>query len=196
MGHPRLLLTGFYPFSNFTENISKMIVDEISTRGIDGVDIIPFILTVDQNGSMLPSQIIGGNENFSAVLLLGFSYDSDVIRIEIIGKNEYKMRIPDNSGRRIEKGPIIENGPVEILTNSPISTIELAIGESDFVAWGRDAGGFVCNETYFRTLMVVSNSQEPNTPVLFVHLPDKETVPLDLQLELVMKISKCLCGII
>ena len=115
---------------------------------------------------------------------------------EIIGKNEYKMRIPDNSGRRIEKGSIIENGPVEILTNSPISTIELAIGESDFVSCSRDAGGFVCNETYFRTLMVVSNSQEPNTPVLFVHLPDKETVPLDLQLELVMKISKCLCGII
>lgn len=173
-----------------------LIVDEIATRGINGVEIKALILTVDENGSMLPSEIIEGNENFSAILQLGFSSGSDVVKIEKIGRNEYDMRIPDNSGRRIENGPIIANGPAEISTNSPISSIELAIGDSDFVSWSMDAGGFVCNETYFRTLMAVSTSYEPKTPVLFVHLPDKEAVTLDLQLELVKKISKCLCGII
>ena len=173
-----------------------LIVDEIATRGINGVEIKALILTVDENGSMLPSEIIEGNENFSAILQLGFSSGSDVVKIEKIGRNEYDMRIPDNSGRRIENGPIIANGPAEISTNSPISSIELAIGDSDFASWSMDAGGFVCNETYFRPLMAVSTSHEPKTPVLFVHLPDKEAVTLDLQLELVKKISKCLCGII
>lgn len=196
MENPRLLLTGFLPFSNHPENISMLVVEELQTRGLPGIDIEPIILTVDEGGSSLPSKIINEGSEFSAILHLGYSPSSNSINIEIIGRNEYEMKTHDNSGRLIESGRIVQNAPSEIYANLPIAAIKNVVDESPLVDLSWDAGGFVCNETYFRTLLSISTSLHSETPVLFLHLPGRGIMPLEDQLQVVVEISRILCGIV
>ncbi len=146
-----------------------LVVEELQTRGLPGIDIEPIILTVDEGGSSLPSKIINEGGEFSAILHLGYS---------------------------LESGRIVQNAPSEIYANLPIAAIKNVVDESPLVDLSWDAGGFVCNETYFRTLLSISTSLHSETPVLFLHLPGRGIMPLEDQLQVVVEISRILCGIV
>ena len=45
-----------------------LVVEELQTRGLPGINIEPIILTVDEGGSSLPSKIINEGSEFSAIL--------------------------------------------------------------------------------------------------------------------------------
>jgi len=196
MANPRILITGFTPFSTFHENISQEMTREISKRGLDGIEIEHMILTVDEKGSNLISDIISEELGFSAVLHLGYSDASESIRLEMAARNRFGMKIPDNSGRIIESGPIVPGAPSKIAPNFPLSIIQNSLRDLDSVTWSDDAGGFVCNETYFRTLLAIShfNVHQPN--VLLLHLPGKDKISFDEQLPIIEKIARILCSLV
>ena len=75
------------------------------------------------------------------------------------------MKFPDNSGRKLDNEIIQHNFPDMIETTVSIHNFDEEFDSDDDVKWSTDAGSFVCNKTYFRTL--ASNSR---IPVLFVHL--------------------------
>ena len=52
MGHKRVLLTGFEPFSDLAINESSEIVDIISNVELENIEIITKILSVDQRGTI------------------------------------------------------------------------------------------------------------------------------------------------
>ena len=90
------------------------------------------------------------------------------------------MKFPDNSGRKLNNEIIQHNSPNTIETTVSIHTFDEEFDSDDDVEWSIDAGSFVCNETYFRTL--ASNS---GTPILFIHLPKADRVNLERQIEVV-----------
>ena len=102
MNIPRVLLTGFPPFSNHTNNVSEEILREISISGIDDMQIVPTLLSVDEPGSRKVSSEISRGAEYSAILHLGYSPDSTMIQLERFARNRYSMTLPDNSGRQIK----------------------------------------------------------------------------------------------
>ena len=179
MSDRKVLLTGFEPFHDQQVNESSQVVKEILKSGIEGVQISHRILTVDLAGSTVPSKILGF-EKFDAVVLLGLSRKSNIIQLERYARNKISMKFPDNSGRKLDNEIIQHNSPNTIETTVSIHTFDEEFDSDDDVEWSIDAGSFVCNETYFRTL--ASNS---GTPILFIHLPKADRVNLERQIEVV-----------
>ena len=134
---------------------------------------------MDLAGSTVPSKILGF-EKFDAVVLLGLSRKSNIIQLERYARNKISMKFPDNSGRKLDNEIIQHNSPNTIETTVSIHTFDEEFDSDDDVEWSIDAGSFVCNETYFRTL--ASNS---GTPILFIHLPKADRVNLERQIEVV-----------
>ena len=181
MSDRKVLLTGFEPFHDQQVNESSQVVKEIVNSGIEGVQISHRILTVDLAGSTVPSKILGF-EKFDAVVLLGLSRKSNIIQLERYARNKISMKFPDNSGRKLDNEIIQHNSPNTIETTVSIHTFDEEFDSDDDVEWSIEAGGFVCNETYFRTL--ASNS---GTPILFIHLPKADRVNLERQIEVVSR---------
>tara|TARA_Y100001970_G_scaffold27833_1_gene34015 strand:+ start:25744 stop:26331 length:588 start_codon:yes stop_codon:yes gene_type:complete len=187
--HEGLVVTGFEPFSGFKRNISQQVVELISEEGVLDFKISTYILSVDELGSRQISDRIERGEKFDAVLHLGFSENANDILLERYARNNFQMKIKDNSGRLQSSGRI-SPGKEILETKVPRNFIENYLGDFSKIRWNEDAGGFVCNETYFRSLLASSDNIRPI--VLFIHLPSEEILPLEEQYESIISICKSL----
>ena len=179
----RILLTGFEPFSDLGYNESSEVVNIISDSGVDDIEIVHRILSVDKKGTIESLGLLK-TEDFDAVLHLGLSRNSEEIRLERYASNEISMPFPDNSGRMIKGREIIENSSERIETTVSIHNFDEEFEHDSDVQWSQSAGSFVCNETYFRTLSKFANT---SIPILFIHLPKKSKVALSRQSEIVSR---------
>jgi len=72
-------------------------------------------------------------------------------------------------------------------------SIEHAFSGDNAVEISEDCGGFVCNETYYRTLHSIENrglqSRGRALPAIFVHIPPFEFVSEEKQLEILCELS-------
>ena len=186
--HEGLVVTGFEPFSDFKRNISQQVVALIS-EGLFDFDISTSILSVDEMGSREISDRIERGEKLDVVLHLGFSENANEILLERYARNNYQMKIKDNSGRLLSSGRISPGKDI-LETKVPRNFIENYLGEFSRIRWNEDAGGFVCNETYFRSLL--ASSEMLQSDVLFIHLPSEEILPLEEQYEIIISICKSL----
>ena len=187
--HEGLVVTGFEPFSDFKRNISQQVVELISEEGVLDFKISTYILSVDELGSRQISDSIERGEKFDVVLHLGFSENANEILLERYARNNFQMKIKDNSGRLQSSGRI-SPGKEILETKVPRNFIENYLGDFSKIRWNEDAGGFVCNETYFRSLLASSDNIRPI--VLFIHLPSEEILPLEEQYESIISICKSL----
>ena len=187
--HEGLIVTGFEPFSDFKRNISQQVVELISAEVAFDFQISTSILAVDENGSREISDRIESGEKIGVVLHLGFSENAKEILLERYARNIFQMKIEDNSGRLLSSGKI-SHGKQILETRVPRNFIDNHLGGFSKIRWNEDAGGFVCNETYFRSLLASSEMQQP--VVLFIHLPSEEILPLEEQYEIIISICKSL----
>ena len=187
--HEGLIVTGFEPFSDFKRNISQQVVELISAEVEFDFQISTSILAVDENGSREISDRIESGEKIGVVLHLGFSENAKEILLERYARNIFQMKIEDNSGRLLPSGKI-SPGKQILETRVPRNFIDNHLGGFSKIRWNEDAGGFVCNETYFRSLLASSEMQQP--VVLFIHLPSEEILPLEEQYEIIISICKSL----
>ena len=51
VGGPRILVTAFPPFSDFETNVSQSVLEQLDVDGIDGLDVVTWMLSVDKAGS-------------------------------------------------------------------------------------------------------------------------------------------------
>ena len=187
--HEGLIVTGLETFSNFKRNISQQIVEIISAEMVSDFKISTSILAVDENGSREISERIESGEKIGSVLHLGFSESAKEILLERYARNNFQMKIADNSGRLLSSGKI-SPGKEVLETKVPLNFIDNFLERNSKIRWNEDAGGFVCNETYFRSLLASSEDQQP--VVLFIHLPSEEILPLEEQYDIITSICKSL----
>jgi 8-oxo-dGTP diphosphatase len=220
MSRRKVLLTGFPAFGGMSNNISEDVIKELSSIGRSKVPLrkrprvddsgntlssdMPIVeiewqtelLTCDEAGS---SRVANSLENIDvdAILHLGLCTSCITPRIETQARNILEMRIADNSGRKISGSEIIINGHQIIQSSSPLNrfpndSFSTKLEQSD------DAGSFVCNETYYRTLSSIDyNNEEDNfgrkLPCLFLHLPDYGKMEIIEAVKLVEEIGAWLC---
>ena len=175
---PRVLLTGFGPFGSHDVNPTEALVESFPSllpiknpfgSGSSEVSIEKRILTVDQQGSIWTANELEMRE-WDAILHMGLCGECMHPRIELLAEDMLDMRIPDNSGRQASS--IVLSGTGDLATPLPIK--KWNIDDWDFdVELSKDAGRFICNETYFRTLEALDKHKFA-IPCLFLHLPSTE----------------------
>tara|TARA_B100000900_G_scaffold149643_1_gene127128 strand:+ start:5105 stop:6136 length:1032 start_codon:yes stop_codon:yes gene_type:complete len=191
MGIPRVLITGYPKFLNFDGNPSEKALSILKESNIQNIDIFTELLSVDKKGSDKVCHKMISGYNFDAVIHLGFSASSKKIRFERYAYNQYKMDQPDECGRQLNHCKIINDGKDRLRTNVNEILITKEFQNDSRVEWSVDPGRFICNETYFKTLNQMYN-EEKETKVLFVHLPHEIILNIDEQLEIIIRLLKCI----
>lgn len=188
----RVWITGFEPFDGADCNISAEIAMHLVDQGAShmpcpssgrnpSVSESPLtiqwsgeVLTVDSEGARRTAESLP--KDIDAIIHLGLKVGGESVLVERSAVNGFAFRIPDESGRMVTSGIIIEDAPKRLMTTANLSEIEMWVSEDRLVEMSDDCGGFVCNETYFRTLEAVTRDRgldlnKSRTPVLFIHLP-------------------------
>ena len=194
MASHRVLLTGFEPFGGHSVNISQVVaqrlagISDLPVHGSD--DMLPVsievdVLTVDEAGARRVADRLDRGERWDAVLHLGLCDSCDRTRLELRGADDLSMRIPDNAGRQVTASNVTGMGDVGARMDPSIWPAD---GFSSPVTLSHDAGAFICNETYHRTLLALhAHADHTGLPVpcLFVHLPPQERLVVDDAVQLV-----------
>ena len=198
----RILLTGFEPFGDNQENVSEKILNMIdSTITVSDpwhdsrmskitypeieVTIEKQLLTVDKPGSVLISDRISNGGKWDAIVHMGLCESCDSVQFETTAKNLLDMKIPDNLGRQISNQQL---GNTDLYCNN---TVKDAISYPSISGLNvsNDAGAFLCNETYFRTLESLNKiNQSSSIKTCFVHIPSEEKISLHSSINILKKI--------
>ena len=148
-------------------------------------------LTVDKSGSEEISSNIAESDVTmpQAIIHLGLAENRDVISLEATSFNELDFRIADNGGRQVSSKIITDSGHNLLHTTAPMNLLMAEFGDNELICKSEDPGRFICNETYFKTLQAVEEADLRDrmnrvTPVLFVHLPSADKIPLETQISL------------
>lgn len=192
MRDARVLLTGFEPFDGSSFNISEKLVSEIKKLDLESIEIESMILTVDESGTRNVSEKVLKNE-YDCVVQLGFSDKAKKINLEYYAQNKIDMNIKDNSGRSIRDEKVIKSEKNKLRTTASLD--ESSDIFSEYISISEDAGTFVCNETYYRTLNTIYENKildrfERILPCIFIHLPSTDYVSLSKQVELILEVTK------
>ena len=187
-----ILVTGFEPFDGMDANHSWDVARAIAKEMGDEKATCK-LLPVDEQGSKIASRAIKSGK-YSGILHLGIAMERERVCIEIEAKNKYDAGRIDNSGRILTEEKIIHGAPDNIATTLSRHVIDECIEESEVLALSSECGGYICNETYFRSLNSVLESdmrvEKRPLPVLFIHLPSIESVPLERQIKAVSDVAE------
>ncbi len=198
----RILLTGFEPFGDNQENVSEKILNMIdSTITVSDpwhdsrmskitypeieVTIEKQLLTVDEPGSVLVSDRISNGEKWDAIVHMGLCESCDSIQFETTAKNFLDMKIPDNLGRQISNQQL---GKTDLYCNKIVKDA-ISYPSISGLNVSNDAGSFLCNEAYFRTLESLNKTdQYSSIKTCFIHIPSEEKISLHSSINILKKI--------
>lgn len=155
-----ILVTGFDPFDNAPErNPSASVAMELNNPAIDTC-ILPtsYARAIEH----LDNRLRQGDITF--LLLLGYAKNIPGIRLEKCARNRVTAQRPDNDGV-ILHGPIDSTGPDVLPTKVDLTTLGHTAAVHCPVITSTNAGGYVCNYTYYHALR-----HWPSLPSLFIHL--------------------------
>ena len=185
------------PFGSHEENPTESIVNAFPSllpiknpfgRGSSEMSIEKRILSVDHAGSIWTATQLDSRE-WDAILHLGLCGECTRPRIELQAEDLLDMRIPDNSGRQVNGAQL--SGMGNLPTSVPVKKWRLDDWEFDLDV-SMDAGKYICNETYYRSLEALHQHQFA-IPCLFLHLPSTEHMSLNDATKLVRKTLNTCC---
>jgi pyroglutamyl-peptidase len=169
-----LLVTGFEPFGGSADNPSAEIVSGLAPRPDLVTEVLP-VAYADIDRTL--ADLLDRHQP-SAVLLIGLAEPTTGVRLEQIALNLDDSIGADNRGEIRRRQPIDPSGPVAYRSTLPLEQLaDLAADHGVAVEWSRDAGGFLCNHSFF-----VTRSLRPTIPAGFIHVgrdtPVDRLVPL------------------
>lgn len=169
-----LLVTGFGPFGEVTDNASARLAEssghpfaviEVAYAALD-----EFIDLLRKNP---PDEM----------LLLGVDIKASKMRLETVAHNHIGSKT-DMRGEIWGPGPIDPQAPPQI--SATLWTPE-ALEPNEFCEPGYDAGGYLCNYSFFRAAQFLTS-----TRVGFIHIPPFEGLKKETQLaELSRIVDSC-----
>jgi pyroglutamyl-peptidase len=160
----RILLTGFEPFGNATNNPSAEIVKQISME-----NVFTAILPVAYTKSAEHLLALIAEHNPDVVICLGQAEGRTQITPEKVAINLDDARLADNEGVLRSDVKILEGGPDAYFSTLPVKDIVEAIKAKGVpAAVSLSAGAFLCNHVFY-----VAQNKFAGTHVRsgFVHVP-------------------------
>jgi pyroglutamyl-peptidase len=105
-----------------------------------------------------------------ALLMFGYTSQTDRLRLEHLARNRDGSRRPDNDGR-LGRPVILPGASPTYSSTADLAPVLLALcARKAPFTYSTDAGGYVCNHGYFLALERARFAQ-PAMPCLFVHIP-------------------------
>ena len=187
----RILITGFEPFADYHQNISQIVVEQFPTllrlddpwsdlrqdllESIE-LSVEKMVLSVDGEGASKVSRLLNDGCKWDAIVHLGLCGSCEKTRIETLAQNKIQMKIPDNSGRQISGSIYSDLG--DFKSNLPVNSWMNLSWPIDCEI-SKDAGAFVCYETFYHSLHTLDKIGDKQTRCLFVHLPVEEKCTIE-----------------
>lgn len=196
----RTLLTGFRAFGKVRENPSESIVTALGPFSVKGHRLTRRILPVSYaRSSVLLSRLLLRGR-FHLAVLLGVAAGSEAIRLERYAHNCVDVEKPDVDGWKPRDRRILLDVPERFATRVDVRRIVKVLAQSEIgVTTSENAGDYVCNHAYFHALHTIDRNSLP-TKCVFVHVPahlvnidDVFTIPLDRQIETIIRIIGAAC---
>ena len=158
----KLLVTGFGPFGEFSENPSQLLAESSGAP----CRILP--VTFDA-----VDEFVANVQSVDRLVMIGVHGSAKKFHLELFGRNQVG-RISDVSGR-ILSGRIDPAGPAMIRHRLWPAGLPKEIGGERW-RYSRSAGSYLCNYLSYRIL-----AARPEIRAGFLHIPSLEVVPLDRQ---------------
>jgi pyroglutamyl-peptidase len=170
------LLTGFQPFGGAKDNPSWEMLKPLSGQTIAGYQIETVELPVLYDEMAKP--LVKAIAQHQPRIVICFGQGGNHIQVERIARNGYHpANYPDNKQRRPPREQIAPDGAAEIPTRLPVDAIVTALnGASLTAAASNDAGGYLCNECFYR---LMAHADTPGAKGIvtrgFIHVPQVGT---------------------
>ena len=177
----RVLVTGFEPFGEYSENSSWEVAQRVASCGVEEAEVVAAQLPVSfvRVGEVLRSAIELHTPDL--LIMLGQSTVTDRIKLERVALNMMDSAVGDNDGTTPDEEPIYENEDNALFTSLPIKRLRRAIEEQGVsVKISNSAGLYVCNLTYYEALRLC---KERAMQAIFLHLPlfDEQQQPQNIK---------------
>jgi pyroglutamyl-peptidase len=167
----RVLVTGFEPFGDVTVNTSEQVLAPLAAAAPRGCEVETLLLPVSWERSFETLRAVLERDPPDVVLLLGVHAGLDRLLFERQAHKWMKSENPDNDGVVCTGRPIHDDGRPAYFARAPVQ--ELVGASWDVGTPARvsdDAGAYLCNATYYRTLHHCAE-HDLASRVVFVHLP-------------------------
>lgn len=195
-----VLATGFGRFHGVEDNPSKHLMAALGPLVAESplgahIDLRTQVLEVSglacarYAGDTHPELVLPSTRPV-VVVHCGVAATRSNITLEARAVNVADFGAPDERGWQPRAQPIDAQGPAQLSCALDVGALAQALAADGFpVTRSDDAGEFVCNYLYYRSLRACQTA--PHVCVVFVHVPPFEAVPLELQLyTLVALVSK------
>ncbi|HEY3322122.1 MAG TPA: hypothetical protein VGP72_16775 [Planctomycetota bacterium] len=169
---PVCLLTGFEPFGELKTNPSWEMLKPLAGQTIAGYKIETLQLPVVYDALHEPLQ--SAVARCKAEIVICFGVGSKVVQVETIARNGYHPLLPlDNNQKRPPRDEIVPGAAETLATQLPATAIVEALkGEKIGAGTSEDAGGYLCNECFYRVMSLDSKLGIKRRG--FVHVPQLE----------------------
>ena len=165
----KVLITGFEPFGEYSENSSWAVAQRVASCGVEEAEVVAVQLPVSfaRVGEALKGAIELHTPDL--LIMLGQSTVTDRIKLERVALNMMDSAVGDNDGATPDEEPIYKGEESALFTSQPIKRLHSAIDEKGIaVKISNSAGLYVCNRTYYEALRMC---KERAMQAIFVHLP-------------------------
>jgi pyroglutamyl-peptidase len=165
-----LLVAGFGAFPGQAVNPAQIVAENFRRRksafALAGVDLHVAVLPVEYEALSPQLCRLFATTAPDAVLLLGVAARRKKLCVETLARNRVSILRPD-AAKKIAWSRFIAHGAPEFLRGSFCAERLAALARKSGVPAGvsRDAGDYLCNESFFLSLLM-------DRRVCFLHLPD------------------------
>lgn len=179
MSVSRVLVTAFAPWGDRRVNSSEVAVEDLDGADVEGARVKVVVLPVDPVAALEGLRAAARAFQPDAVVSFGMHRDPDgPWRVEMLAHNRF-TRAETGAVKNAPEAPILAGGPRVLPSGLPVARIHGRLLEARLpVEFSEDAGTFVCNQLFYRSMLDVEAGLLP--PLTgFVHVPPPE-VPEDL----------------
>lgn len=172
-----VLVTGFGPFAQHTENPSAQAVAELAARWSrpDGAELVTAVLPVSFSRATTELGDLIALHRPAVVVGVGLAAGSRQIALERVAVNLLDARIPDVDGAQPVDLPLLPDQPTARLTTLPVKAALRALQEAGLPAeLSLSAGTYVCNAVMYTGLTCADDDALAG----FVHVPPADVVPV------------------
>lgn len=161
-----VLITGFGPFLDHRQNPSDRLARALDDRYAGPARLKACSpLPVELGRAAQRALRAVEHHNACAVVAFGLAAGARRIRLERRALNRSDSRAPDNAGVVGAGRAVIPGAPFVRRATIPLEPIRAALWARSIASeTSDDAGGYVCNDLYYRLL-------HAGVPALFVHVP-------------------------
>ncbi len=167
-----VLLTAFEPFGVRATNPSWEVVKRFDGTTVGGRRVVTLRLPVVYDAVEAPLR--AAIDAHGPRVVVAFGLGRDRIHVERVARNGYHpKRPPDEAGRPPPRDVLAPGGPATLPTTLPVAAILARLGAEGIGAEpSDDAGGYLCNEAFYRLLAMKGGAADGIRVRGFVHLPD------------------------